>query len=221
MWPRPNPGNMSLSSFDPARFWVHGGPLFFGDKISGEVTSGRDVTSVLHCHCEIQMESTNDDEVRQMVLYHLNIAHASAEIKEMDRLQFPLDFEKRWNQGHLSAIFDMTDMWGPCRDGGVKSGFFEDKKAWISWLCAARIITMDWEGFDDWDWEGFKDVKGMAINKKLSLTDFRTLTVRILIFFIKTFVTRLGYYPSPMLCPPILANPCCTKHQKKFATRLF
>jgi len=43
----------------------------------------------------------------------------------------------------------MTDMWGPIRDGGVLSGFFEDKKAWRAWLRAACEVVMDWEGFDD------------------------------------------------------------------------
>ena len=79
---------------------------------------------------------------------------------------------------------------------------------------------MDWKGFDDWDWRGFTDVRNMRINK-LSVEDFLRLTLHVLIFFIKSFVTRLGYYPSPMLCPPILADQRCTQHKKKFATGLF
>jgi len=209
MWPNPNPGEVGSSNFNPARFWTKGGPLFFGDELSAEVVSGCDVFSRLHCRCEVQMDSADDDEVRQTVIYHLNMDHASAEIKEMDRLQFPLDFERRWNEGRLSAILDMTDMWGAFRNGGVKSGFFEDKKAWRTWLRAARGVVMDWEGFDDWDWEGFTDVRNIGIHR---------LTVRILIFFIRSFVTRLGYYPSSMLCPPILANHRCEKHKAKFAT---
>ena len=113
----------------------------------------------------------------------------------------------------------MTDMWGPCREGGVKSGFFEDKKAWRLWLQAAREVVMDWEAFNKWDWEGFMDVRNMGINK-LTLNNFARLTVCILTFFIYTFVTRLGYYPSPMLCPPILAGPHCAIHKKKFASGL-
>jgi hypothetical protein len=79
---------------------------------------------------------------------------------------------------------------------------------------------MDWEGFDDWDWYGLTDIRNIRINK-LSVEDFRRLTERVLSFFIKSFVTRLGYFPSPMLRHPILANPRCTKHKKKFATGLF
>jgi hypothetical protein len=79
---------------------------------------------------------------------------------------------------------------------------------------------MAWEGFDDWDWDGFTDVRNMGINK-LSSGDFWRLSIRVLAFFIKTFVTRLGYYPSPMLCPLILANQRCPKHKKKFGTGLF
>ena len=217
-WPRPNPGDVASSTFDPAQFWIHGGPLFFGDEISAEVVSGRDVASVLGCRCEVQMDTADDEDTRQTILYHLNMEHASAEIKEMDRLQFPLDYETRWQQGRMSAILDMTDMWGPTRDGGVKPAFFEDKKAWINWLRAARIVIMDWDGFDDWDWDGFNDVRNLVINKKMSKTSFRRLTVRILAFFIDTFVTRLGYYPSPMLYPPILAGARCATHRKKFAS---
>jgi hypothetical protein len=149
MWPRPNPGDASSSNFDPAQFWSHGGPLFFGDEMSAEVASGREVTSLLNCRCEVQMDTADDDEVRQTILYHLNMDHVTAEIQEMDRLQFPLDFERRWNLGRCSASHDMTDMWGPCRDGGVQPNFFADKKAWRAWLEAARTIVMDWEGFDD------------------------------------------------------------------------
>jgi hypothetical protein len=100
--------------------------------------------------------------------------HVTAEIQEMDRLQFPLDFERRWNLGRCSTSHDMTDMWGPCRDGGVQPNFFADKKAWRAWLEAARTIVMDWEGFDDWDWYGLTDIRNIRINK-LSVEDFRRL----------------------------------------------
>jgi hypothetical protein len=94
MWPRLNPGNVSSSNFNLAQFWIHGGPLFFGEKLSAEVTSGRDVSSVLPCCCEVEMDTANNVEVCQTILYHLNIDHASAKIKEIDCLQFPLDFKK-------------------------------------------------------------------------------------------------------------------------------
>ena len=161
----------------------------------------------------------DNGEVHQTILYHLNMNHASAKIKEMDHLQFPSDFKKQWDQGHLNSILSMTDMWGPCREGGVKLAFFEDKKAWRLWLWVVHEVVMDWEAFDEWDWEGFTDVRNVGINK-LTLNDFARLTVCILTFFINTFVTRLGYYPSPMLCPPILAGPHCAIHKKKFTTGL-
>jgi len=79
---------------------------------------------------------------------------------------------------------------------------------------------MDWEGFNEWDWKGFRDVRNMGINK-LSFYDFRKLVVRILIFFIRSFVTHLGYFPSPMLHALILTGHCCKTHKKKFDTGLF
>src|SRR6266566_1217303 len=87
MWPRPNPGDAGSSNFDPAQFWIRGGPLFFGEDISAKVVSRRDMASVLYCHCEVQMNTADDDEIRQTVLYHLNMSHAYDEIKERDRLQ--------------------------------------------------------------------------------------------------------------------------------------
>ena len=215
----PNSGDVHSSNFDPAQFWIHGGPLFFGNEMSAEIVSGRDVANVLRCRCAVEMDSADDVEIRQTVLYHLNMHHASAEIKEMDHLQFGLDYKKRY-QARLPAILTMTNMWGFAKDGGVKSAFFEDKKAWRAWLQAARKVVMEWEGFDDWDWEGFTDVRNMKIDR-LKVSDFRRLTLRLLAFFIKTFVTRLGYYPSPMLHPPILAGHYCINHKRKFATGLF
>ena len=76
MWPRPNSGDVGLSNFDPARFWIHGGPLFFGEKMSAEVASGHDPTSLLPCCCEVELDMADDDKVRQTVLYHLNIQWA-------------------------------------------------------------------------------------------------------------------------------------------------
>jgi len=65
---------------------------------------------------------------------------------------------------------------------------------------------MEWEGFDEWDWDRFTDVRNMGINK-LPQKDFYKLTICLLTFFIRTFVTHLGYYPSPMLNPLVLASP--------------
>ena len=148
MWPRPNPSDVTLFNFNLVRFWVHGGPLFFGEMLSAEVASRRDVSSILPCCCKVEMDMANNVEIHQTILYHLNMDHALAKIKEMDCLQFPLDFKRQWDQGRLNAILSMTDMWGPCREGGVKLGFFEDKKAWRLWLRAACEVIMDWEAFD-------------------------------------------------------------------------
>ncbi len=91
------------------------------------------MASVLYCCCEVQMDTADDDEIQQTVLYHLNMSHAYAEIKEMDCLQFGSDYTIR-SQGWMSAIHGMMDMWGPIRDGGVILDFFADKKAWRAWL---------------------------------------------------------------------------------------
>jgi len=56
------------------------------------------------------------------------MSHAYAKIKEMDHLQFGLDYEI-WSQGRMSVIHGIMDMWGPIKDGGVISDFFADKKA--------------------------------------------------------------------------------------------
>ena len=158
----------------------------------------------------------------EATVFEPTVSHASAEIKKMDRVQFSLlsSAEKQQqNQSRLSPILEMTDMWGPCRDGGMLPEFFLDQKAWRSWLRTAREVTMKWEGFNDWDWEGLKGIRKIGISK-LPKKQFTTLAVRLLAFFINSFVTRLGYYPSPMLCPLILANHSCAKHRKKFATGL-
>ncbi len=109
MWPRPNPGDAGLSNFNPAQFWIHGGPLFFSEDISAKVVSGHNVVSILYCHCEVQMDMADDDEIQQTVLYHLNMSHAYTKIKEMNRLQFGLDY-KIQSQGQMSAIHGMMDM---------------------------------------------------------------------------------------------------------------
>jgi predicted small metal-binding protein len=77
--------------------------------MSVKVISRRDLASVLHCSCEVQMDTADDDKIQQTILYHLNMKHAIAEIREMDYLQFRSDYE-RWSQGWLSAILDMIDM---------------------------------------------------------------------------------------------------------------
>jgi hypothetical protein len=96
MWPKPDDKDPSLpSKFDPAMFWIHGGPLLFGDDLSAQVAAGADPTSVLPYRCDVQMDTADNIKVQQMVLYHLNMDHAVVEIRAMDCLQFPSDYEKR------------------------------------------------------------------------------------------------------------------------------
>jgi predicted small metal-binding protein len=99
MWPKPDANDPSPTpSFDHTKFWIYGGPLFFGDIRTLTITDyGADPTELLCCRCEVQMDSADDVEVRQTILYHLNMNHAVEEIREMDRLQFPLDHVKRWD----------------------------------------------------------------------------------------------------------------------------
>jgi hypothetical protein len=219
MWPRPNPSDVGSSNFDPLRFWIHGGPLFFGEELSAEVVSGHDPTSRLPCGCDVQMDTADDDEIRQVVLYHLNMNHMSAEIKEMDLLQFSLFSHKDKllvNQCRDSPIYAMADIWGPYSGGGVQPHFFANKTCWWEWLDAVHRVTMEWEGFDTWDWKGLKDVRNIVFHT-LHKDTFHKLTTRMLTFFITTFITCLGYFPSPMLLPPTLATHNCSKHRKSFA----
>ena len=129
-------------------------------------------------------------------------------------VQFPQGsgFQRRIHpiQDRLTHILSMTDKWGLCRNGGVNSDFFVHKKAWRAWLRAAREVVMDWEGFDEWDWDGLANMRTIGINNMDPSAFFKT-SLRILTFFIHTFVTRLGYYilslthvTSPLSCFPLL-----------------
>jgi hypothetical protein len=81
--------------FDPNVFWKHGGSLVFGGPWSADVAAGcYNPTSQLACHCNVQLSTADDTDVREVVLYYLNSFHVYEEIKEMVRLQFLTDFEK-------------------------------------------------------------------------------------------------------------------------------
>jgi hypothetical protein len=73
----------------------------------------------------------------------------------------------------------------------------------------------DWDGFDGWDWGSFSEARRVGITE-LSTQDFSRFTNSLLAFFIHSFVTRLGYYPSPLLRPPVLSTHNCVDHRKKF-----
>jgi hypothetical protein len=201
-------------TFDPNNFWKHGGPLLFGDELSARVTAGKcDPTCRLPCGCIVQMETSDEPEDRQAVLYHLNLLHTVEEIKQMERVQFPSSFETWWKHQILLAdkVTELWDMMG----GQPAPSFFHNKEAWRTWLEAVHEVVADWDGFGCWDWSGLSKVRTLDINK-LSTKGFHKFTVRLLTFFIHLFVTHLGYYPSPLLCPPTFATHSCSKHHRKF-----
>ena len=211
-WPKPDANNPS--AFDPDVFWKHGGPLLFGDDRSADVAAGRyNPTSRLSCRCDVRLDTADDTDIRQVVLYNLNSFHVLEEIKEMEHLLFPTDFEKRWRD-LSSQIETIVEMWDPS-GGGVNFEFFCNKKVWRRWIRALREVVADWNGFEQWDWGEFSNAKTIGING-LSGPDCQRFTIRLLTFFIHTFVIRLGYYPSPLLRPPYLGAHSCTTHTKKF-----
>ena len=111
----------------------------------------------------------------------------------------------------------MVEMWYPC-GGSHDYNFFRNKKVWRNWFQLMCEVVMHWDGFDDLDWGHFSGMWSLGIDV-LSEQDFRKLTLQLLIFFIHSFVSRLGYYPSPILHPPILATVSslsCAKHRQKF-----
>ena len=214
VWVLNRDGNARDNAFDPKKFWRLGGPLFFGDELSAQVAAGEcDPTSRLPCGCIVHMETADDSDVRQAALYHLNLLHTAEEIKEMERVQFPSSFEARW-KFQFVWVDRITELWDPL-GGQPAPGFFHNKTAWRSWLEAVRELVMDWNGFGCWDWSGFSNVRRLDVNK-LSTLEFHKFTVRLIAFFIHSFITRLGYFPSPLLCPPTFATHSCCKHRRKF-----
>ncbi|KAH9022398.1 hypothetical protein EDB83DRAFT_2565789 [Lactarius deliciosus] len=201
-WPR-HDGNNPLA-FDPNMFWKYGGSLLFGDVRSADITAGcYNPTSLLSCRCDVQLATADDTDIRQVVLYYLNSFQVYEEIREIERLQFPTTFEKRWRSQYLE-LNQILEMWDPSGGCSVDPKFFRKKKVWRSWVQAVRDLVVDWDGFEQWDWGGFSKVRTMEIDN-LSGSDLHKFTIRLLAFFIHSFVTRLGYYPSPLLLPPSLA----------------
>ncbi|KAH9024436.1 hypothetical protein EDB83DRAFT_2527143 [Lactarius deliciosus] len=216
-WPR-HDGNNPLA-FDPNMFWKYGGSLLFSDVRSADITAGcYNPTSLLSCRCDVQLATADDTDIRQVVLYYLNSFQVYEEIREIKRLQFPTTFEKRWRSQYLelNQILEMWDLSGGC---SVDPKFFR-KKVWRSWVQAVRDLVVDWDGFEQWDWGGFSKVRTMEIDN-LSGSDLHKFTIRLLTFFIHSFVTHLGYYPSPLLLPPSLAAHSCADHAKSFGNAHF
>ncbi|KAH8994630.1 hypothetical protein EDB83DRAFT_2534609 [Lactarius deliciosus] len=217
-WPR-HDGNNPLA-FDPNMFWKYGGSLLFGDVRSADITAGRyNPTSLLSCRCDVQLATADDTDIRQVVLYYLNSFQVYEEIREIERLQFLTTFEKRWRSQYLE-LNQILEMWDPSGGCSVDPKFFRKKKVWRSWVQAVRDLVVDWDGFEQWDWGGFSKVRTMEIDN-LSGSDLHKFTIRLLVFFIHSFVTRLGYYPSPLLLPPSLAAHSCADHAKSFGNAHF
>jgi hypothetical protein len=215
-WPKPDAGNPS--TFDPNTFWKHGGALLFGDQRSADVAAGRyDPRSRLACCCDVQLSMADDTDICQVVLYYLNSFHVYEEIKEMECIQFLANFKRRWKDKLLTLNL-IVEMWDPL-GGSANSTFFCNKKVWRSWVWAVRDLIADWDGFKRWDWGNFSNVKTMGINKLSGTTLFK-FTVRLLVFFIQSFVWHLGYYPSALLHPPTLAGHTCANHRKRFGNGL-
>jgi hypothetical protein len=211
-WPRPDGNNPS--AFDPGTFWKYGGPLLFGNERSADVAAGRyNPTSWLACRCDVDLATADDTDIRQVILYYLNTFHVYEEIKEMERFLFPTTFKKRWEE-HKLEVERIVEMWDPS-GGNVNPDFFCNKKVWRSWIRALRDLVADWSGFEEWDWGNFSMVRTMGINK-LSGLDCQRFTIRLLAFFIHSFVTHLGYFPSPLLCPPRFGAHSCRDHAHKF-----
>jgi hypothetical protein len=159
------------------------------------------------------MTTADDPEVRQAMLYHLNSFHIYEEVKAMEPLQFPATFENRWTCQEFS-VNQLAEMWDPI-GGSMDFEFFHNKEVWRAWLRAVRNVVMDWDGFDSWDWGLLSDVKTLGINSLLD-PDVHRLTIRLLAFYIQSFVSRLGIFPSPLLRPSIQAVPSCPTHRRKF-----
>ncbi len=112
----------------------------------------------------------------------------------------------------------IVTVWDPSGGTNVDPKFF-GSEVWRSWVWAVRKVVADWDGFEQWDWGGFSGVRMIGINN-LSEQDFHKFTICLLSFFIHSFVTHLGYYPSCLLLPPTLAAHSCIDHAKKFGYAL-
>ena len=136
----------------------------------------------------------------------------------MEHLQFKATsekhtFEKQWIHKE-NWVVHISEMWDPIH-GDTDCRFFRNKKAWRIWLFSLHEVVMEWDGFDSWDWGGFSDVKTLNIDSLLG-PDFRRLAIRLLAMYVHSFITRLGFYPSPLLRRPLLAVPSCQEHRRKF-----
>jgi hypothetical protein len=155
----------------------------------------------------------DDTNICQVILYYLNSFHMYEEIREMEAFLFPTTFKQRWEE-HKPEVKKIVEMWDPS-GGNVNPEFFCNKKVWRSWVRAVRDVVVDWSGFEEWDWDGFSNMRTMRI-ANLSGLDCQRFTIHLLAFFIHSFITHLGYFPSLLLCPPRYGAHSCRDHTHKF-----
>ncbi|KAF8269203.1 hypothetical protein EI94DRAFT_1829080 [Lactarius quietus] len=155
----PQSGKNNPSTFDPDAFWKYGALSFLA---MSEVPMLMQVIITPQAKC-----------LAVVVIYYLNSFHVYEEIKEMEHLQFPTTFEKRW-AGLRLELDQIVKMWDPS-GGGVNPDFFCNKKVWRSWVRAVCKVMADWDGFEHWDWGRFSNVRNMGLNKLLG-PDFEKFT---------------------------------------------
>ncbi|KAN0128947.1 hypothetical protein V8E53_013236, partial [Lactarius tabidus] len=225
-WPKDD-GNIPQleSTYDPNAFWKHGGPLFFGDERSAKIAAGKyGPRSTRPCGCAVRMDSADDPDVRQAALYQLISMHSKWEMEEMECLLFPEgqpeegSARRRWGE-RLWGKVKVLNMWTSTiwRPSDIVTEFCTCQ-SWRLWVSFVQDIVAEWDGFDSWDWEGHPPPirahnSSLLDYSQLDTQNFRRLTIRLLAFFIHTFVTRLSYYPSPLLLyPPTLKFHTCVEH---------
>jgi hypothetical protein len=124
-WPQPD-GNPP-PTFDPNIFWKYGCSLLFGDDHSAAVAAGHyNPTSQLSCRCNVQLDTADDTNICQVIVYYLNSFHMYEEIKEMERLQFPTTFKNGW-AGQRFEIDQIVEMWDLSGGGCQPRLFFQQE----------------------------------------------------------------------------------------------
>jgi hypothetical protein len=97
MWPKLDVNDpLYTLSFNPTKFWLHGGPQCFEHKLSTITIEDRiDLSACLSYLCDVEIDTADDVKVHQTTLYHLNLKHVVKEISELDHLQLLLDQVKQ------------------------------------------------------------------------------------------------------------------------------
>ena len=129
----------------------------------------------------------------------------------MKHFLFLATFKKQWEE-HKLEVERIMEMWDPS-GGNVNLNFFCNKKVWRSWIRSVHDLVANWSGFEEWDWGNFSNVRMMG---SLPGLDCQRFTICLLAFFIHSFVTHLGSFLSPLLCPPRFGAHSCREHAHKF-----